>query len=110
MSIKDKVKELETSYNISKKSEDELNYITNLLKIENEDKKDDHQRLMTWVCLIGMLVYPLLVIITNLLNLDDATKFISEMSDLYFLTTSAIVMTFFGVNTISKIKSKEKDS
>lgn len=79
----------------------------NTSKINCEIKKDDAQRLMVWCCLFGMLLYPFLVIFTEFLQLTHASSLIATMANLYFVTTSAIIMTYFGANAITKIKNEK---
>lgn len=74
--------------------------------MDNEDLKDDSQRMMTWFALAGMVLYPVIVVVCDALGLDKASNLVSEMSDMYFVSVSAIVMAFFGANAWSKIGRK----
>ena len=42
------------------------------LEIENQDKREDAQRAMSWFALFGMLLYPASVVVADLLMLDKA--------------------------------------
>ena len=55
-------------------NEQEIILKAKLLRLENEDKKEDAQRYMIWFLLIGMLLYPLLVIVCSYINLETAAK------------------------------------
>lgn len=113
MNIKSIVGKIENNYGISKRSEDDidLNYIKDLLEIDNNDKKDDAQRRMTWTALVGMLMYPILVLIGDYIGIPHASDLISGMSAVYFASVSAIIMVFFGANAYvrSRKKNKEKE-
>ena len=45
-----------------------------MMRLENEDKRQDAQRYMAWFALWGMLLYPSLVVIALLIGLDQASK------------------------------------
>ena len=64
--------------------------------IENEDKKEDAQRNMAWFALAGMLLYPSLVVLAYLINLDQAGKVLGDMAATYFVSVAAIVAAFYG--------------
>lgn len=111
MNIKSIVGKIENNYGISKRSEDDidLNYIKDLLEIDNNDKKDDAQRRMTWAALIGMLMYPILVLIGDYIGIPHASDLISGMSAVYFASVSAIIMVFFGANAYVRSRRKNKE-
>ena len=58
--------------------------------IENEDKKEDAQRNMAWFALAGMLLYPSLVVLAYLINLDQAGKVLGDMAATYFVSVAAL--------------------
>lgn len=66
------------------------------LIIEDADAKRDAQRKMTWVCIVGMLIYPVLVILSAVFGLQNATNVLGTMAATYFASVAAIVMSFFG--------------
>lgn len=72
--------------------------IQGFLRLDNEDRKDDSQRWMTWFALTGMILYPLVVVTCDALDLDKASNLVSDMADMYFVSVSAIVMAFYGAN------------
>lgn len=89
-------------------NKEDIELMQEFIKLDNEDRKDDSQRLMTWFCLLGMVLYPLIVVLCDAFSLDKASDLVSEMSDMYFISVSAIVMTFFGTNAWSRVKRPEK--
>lgn len=85
----------------------DLEYVTRLTRLDNEDRKDDQHRRMAWFALSGLVVYPILVMITDAVQLDKASQLISDMSTIYFPSVSAIVMTLFGASAYRAKKSDE---
>ena len=75
--------------------------------IENEDKKEDAQRNMAWFALAGMLLYPSLVVLAYLINLDQAGKVLGDMAATYFVSVAAIVAAFYGKEAYAKSKVKD---
>ena len=64
--------------------------------IENEDKKEDAQRMMAWFALFGMLLYPTLVVLSVFFKIDNAASVLGDMAPTYFVSVAAIVAAFFG--------------
>lgn len=111
MNINSVISKIEKRYGITKTDEcqADLSYIKDLVDIENNDKKDDAQRRMTWTALIGMLLYPVLVILADTFGIPHASDLISGMSAVYFASVSAIIMVFFGANAYIRSRKKSKD-
>ena len=111
MDIKAVISKIENHYGIPKKIDDgiDLNYIKDLVEIDNNDRKDDAQRRMTWVALLGMLMYPFLVLLGDYFGIPHASDLISGMSAVYFASVSAIIMLFFGANAYIRIRKSNKE-
>ena len=62
---------------------------------------------MAWFALAGMLLYPSLVVLAVLMNMDQAAKILGDMAATYFVSVAAIVAAFFGKEAY--IKSKNTD-
>ena len=75
--------------------------------IENDYKKEDAQRNMAWFALAGMLLYPSLVVLAYLINLDQAGKVLGDMAATYFVSVAAIVAAFYGKEAYAKSKVKD---
>lgn len=60
------------------------------------NKRLDAIRKMNWMALTGMLLYPLLVLVTDAFGLTDASQKISEMSSIYFVSVMGIISVFIG--------------
>lgn len=85
-------------------SNDELVRHERMLKIENEDKKEDQIRSMAWFSLAGMLLYPFAVVIADFVELDNAAKILGDMAPTYFVSVAALVAAFFGAQAYTKGK------
>ena len=70
--------------------------------MENEDKKQDAQRMMAWFALFGMLLYPFAVVLANWIGLDQAAKILGDMAAVYFVSVAAIVAAFYGSQALQK--------
>ena len=66
-------------------TDEELAMDEKLMRLNNEDKKEDAQRWMAWFSLWGMLLYPSLVVFAVLISLDQAAKILGDMASVYFV-------------------------
>ena len=77
-------------------SDEELAMSKEMMRLENEDKKQDAQRNMAWFALFGMLLYPFAVVLAQFLGLEQAAKILGDMASVYFVSVAAIVAAFYG--------------
>jgi hypothetical protein len=89
---------------IDKAEWDALEYEDRKRRLEDEDAQRDAQRKMTWFALSGMLLYPLAVVLADLLTLAEAAKILGSMASVYFVSVAGIVAAFFGASAFSKGK------
>ena len=75
-------------------------------ELEDADAMRDAQRSMAWFALFGMLLYPAIVLIANLLGMDQAAKILGDMAAVYFVSVAAIVAAFFGAQAVGNTKKK----
>ena len=75
-------------------------------ELEDADAMRDAQRTMAWYSLYGMLLYPLLVIVTYLLGFENAGKILGDMAGVYFIAVAGIVAAFFGAQAMTNKKKK----
>jgi len=75
-------------------------------ELEDADAMRDAQRSMAWFALFGMLLYPAIVLIANLLGMEQAAKILSDMAAVYFVSVAAIVAAFFGAQAVGNTKKK----
>ena len=78
------------------------------MRLENEDKKEDAQRYMAWFALLGMVLYPSLVVFSILVNLDQAAKILGDMAAVYYVSVAAIVAAYFGAQAFKKSSTPKK--
>ena len=83
-------------------SDEELAMSKEMMRLENEDKKQDAQRNMAWFALGGMLLYPFAVVLAIWLGLDQGGKILGDMASVYFVSVAAIVAAFYGSQALSK--------
>ena len=76
---------------------------------ENEDAKEDQIRQMAWFALWGMLLYPVLIMITSVLGIDSAAKIVGDIAPTYFVAIAGLVAAFFGAQAYSKGKAPKGD-
>ena len=72
---------------------------------ENEDAKEDQIRQMAWFALWGMLLYPVLILVTSIFGVEDAAQLIGDIAPTYFVAIAGLVAAFFGANAYGKAKS-----
>tara|TARA_Y100000593_G_scaffold30317_1_gene60080 strand:+ start:495 stop:884 length:390 start_codon:yes stop_codon:yes gene_type:complete len=85
-------------------TDEEFEMDQKLMRMENEDKKEDAQRYMAWFALFGMLLYPSLVVLSVLMSIDKAATVLGDMAPTYFVSVAAIVAAFFGKEAYVKSK------
>ena len=89
-------------------TDEELDLDERMMRLENEDKKEDAQRFMAWFALWGMLLYPSLVVFSILVNLDQAAKILGDMAAVYYVSVAAIVAAYFGAQAFKKSSTPKK--
>ncbi len=84
-------------------SEQEMNIIERIIELESRkakeadrDKRESAQRKMTWFALFGMLLYPLGIVCTESLGLQNASDLLSDIAPTYFVAIAGLVAAFFG--------------
>ena len=87
-------------------SDTELEYQERLLKMENDDKREDQIRAMAWFALGGMLLYPFAVVIATYFGLNKAAEILGDMAPTYFISVSALVAAFFGAQAYAKVNAE----
>ena len=83
-------------------SDEELAMSKEMMRLDNEDKKQDAQRNMAWFALFGMLLYPFAVVLAQFLGLEQAAKILGDMASVYFVSVAAIVAAFYGSQALQK--------
>jgi hypothetical protein len=75
---------------------------------ENEDAKEDQIRSMAWFALWGMLLYPIMIVITSILGQSAASQLVADIAPTYFVAIAGLVAAFFGAQAYSKSKASDK--
>ena len=83
-------------------TDEELDMDERMMRLENEDKRQDAQRNMAWFALAGMLLYPSGVVIALLLGLNQAATILGDMAAVYYVSVAAIVAAYFGTQALKK--------
>ena len=73
-------------------------------ELEDADAMRDAQRTMAWYSLGGMLLYPIIVVLAIVFNMEQAAKILGDMAGVYFIAVAGIVAAFFGAQALSKPK------
>ena len=73
-------------------------------ELEDADAMRDAQRTMAWYSLGGMLMYPIIVVLATVFNMDQAAKILGDMAGVYFIAVAGIVAAFFGAQAMTKKK------
>ena len=73
-------------------------------ELEDADAMRDAQRTMAWYSLGGMLLYPVIVVLAIVFNMEQAAKILGDMAGVYFIAVAGIVAAFFGAQALSKSK------
>ena len=84
--------------------DEEFEMDAKLVRLENEDKKEDAQRNMAWFALFGMLLYPFAVVLSSAIGITHASSTLGDMAPTYFVSVAAIVAAFYAKEAIGKIK------
>ena len=89
-------------------TDEELDMDERLMRLENEDKRQDAQRYMAWFALAGMLLYPSGVVFALLIGLEQAATILGDMAAVYYVSVAAIVAAYFGAQAFKKSSTPKK--
>tara|TARA_A100001515_G_scaffold128215_1_gene114333 strand:+ start:161 stop:547 length:387 start_codon:yes stop_codon:yes gene_type:complete len=71
---------------------------------DNEDKKEDQVRRMAWFALWGMLIYPVGIVVADIIGYETTGQLLADIAPTYFVAISALVASFFGAQAYQKSK------
>ena len=86
-------------------TDEELRMQAAMIRLENEDKKEDAQRYMAWFSLFGMILYPVAIILSTFAGLDKAATILGDMAATYFVSVAAIIAAFYAKEGYTKAKA-----
>ena len=75
-------------------------------EFEDADAQRDAIRKMAWFSLIGLLLYPFGIFLTDMFGLDQAAKLIADIAPTYFASIAVLVSAFFAADAVG---SRKKD-
>ena len=73
-------------------------------KMEDSDAQRDSVRKMAWFALFGLLLYPIGILVCDLLGLATAAGLIADIAPTYFASIAVLVSAFFGASAIAAKK------
>ena len=73
-------------------SDEEMARAERFLQIENEDAKQDAQRRMTWVAVISMAAFPLLMLVAP----ETRLATLGAVADTFYIGLAGVVAAFFA--------------
>ena len=80
------------------------------IRLANENDKEDSMRYMVWYALVGMLIYPSLLIVCDIFHLNEALSHLASIAEIYFISVSGLVSVYFGSNAYSKKRFNQHQS
>ena len=80
------------------------------LEIADQDLKRNAERRFTGLALMGMLVYPFIILLASVLGFDKAATLITDIASVYVIAASGVVAAFMGFNAYSAKADKKKAS
>jgi len=85
-------------------TDEEFELEREMMRAENEDKKEDQIRRMAWFALWGLLIYPVGIVVTDLLpfSFESTSQLLADIAPTYFVSVSAVVGAFFGAEAYQK--------
>ena len=84
--------------------ESHLNLEFKRKELEDADAQRDAIRKMAWFSLIGLLLYPFGIFLTDMFGLDNAAKLIADIAPTYFASIAVLVSAFFAADAIGSKK------
>ena len=83
-------------------SDEEFELEREMMRAENEDKKEDQIRRMAWFALWGMLLYPVGIVVSDIIGYETTGQLLADIAPTYFVAISALVGAFFGAQAYQK--------
>lgn len=90
-------------------SDEEFKMEIEMMRADNENKKEDQIRKMAWFALWGLLVYPIGIICADQFAMETTGQLLADIAPTYFVSVSALVGAFFGAQAYQKSKESAKD-
>ena len=86
-------------------TDEELALEREMMRAENENAKEDQIRCMAWFALWGMLIYPIGIVIADIIGYETTGQLLADIAPTYFVAISALVASFFGAQAYQKTRN-----
>ena len=73
-------------------------------ELEDQDAQRDAIRKMAWFALWGMLIYPIGIVVEDIIGYETTGQLLADIAPTYFVAISALVAAFFGADALVKRK------
>jgi hypothetical protein len=73
-------------------------------ELEDADAQRDAIRKMAWFSLVGLLLYPFGIFLTDLFGLEKAAELIADIAPTYFASIAVLVSAFFAADAVGNKK------
>ena len=89
-------------------TDEEMALEREMMRAENEDKKEDQIRRMAWFALWGMLLYPIGIFVADTVGYETTGQLLADIAPTYFVAIAGLVGAFFGAQAYQKTRSNGK--
>lgn len=83
-------------------SDEELQMEVEMMRADNENKKEDQIRRMAWFAMWGLLIYPIGIVVADIIGYETTGQLLADIAPTYFVSVSALVGAFFGAQAYQK--------
>ena len=73
-------------------------------ELEDQDAQRDAIRKMAWFARWGMLIYPIGIVVADIIGYETTGQLLADIAPTYFVAISALVAAFFGADALVKRK------
>ena len=102
--------DLDSNGSIDRSEWNKLELEDRRLEIADQDLKRNAERRFTGLALMGMLVYPFIILLASVLGFDKAAGLITDIASVYVIAASGVVAAFMGFNAYSAKAGSKKAS
>ena len=102
--------DLDSNGSIDRNEWNKLELEDRRLEIADQDLKRNAERRFTGLALMGMLVYPFIILLASVLGFDKAASLITDIASVYVIAASGVVAAFMGFNAYSAKAGNKKTS
>ena len=89
-------------------TDEEMALEREMMRAENENKKEDQIRRMAWFALWGMLLYPIGIFVADTVGYETTGQLLADIAPTYFVAIAGLVGAFFGAQAYQNPRSNGK--